>query len=75
MLRVQIQNATNYYFCYSPGFSQIQPRAYFAYLTADIYLKNQPIAEHCGGDCWQIVPPVRRIITLLRRGAEPEYSR
>ena len=36
MLRVQIQNATNYYFCYSPGFSQIQPRAYFAYLTADI---------------------------------------
>jgi iron complex outermembrane receptor protein len=37
-LRVQVQNATNYYFWnmgYSPGFSQIQPRAYFAYLTAD----------------------------------------
>src|SRR5580700_4529624 len=38
-LRVQVQNATNYYFWnmgYSPGFSQIQPRAYFAYLAADI---------------------------------------
>ena len=38
-LRVQVQNATNYYFWgmnYSPGFYQIQPRAYFAYLTADI---------------------------------------
>lgn len=38
-LRVQIQNATNYYFWwvgYSPGFAQFQPRAYFAYLTADI---------------------------------------
>jgi iron complex outermembrane recepter protein len=37
-LRVQVQNATNYYFWnmgYSPGFSQIQPRAYFAYLAAD----------------------------------------
>jgi iron complex outermembrane recepter protein len=37
-LRVQVQNATNYYFWnmgYSPGFSQVQPRAYFAYLTAD----------------------------------------
>jgi hypothetical protein len=38
-LRVQVQNATNYYFWgmnYSPGFYQIQPRAYFAYLAADI---------------------------------------
>jgi hypothetical protein len=33
------------------------------------------MAKHCGGDCCQIVPSVRRIITLLRRGAEPEYSR
>jgi hypothetical protein len=70
-MRVQIQNATK---C-SPGFSQIQPRAYFAYVTADIKLKNQQIAEHCGGDCCQVVPPVRRIITLPRRTAEPEYSR
>lgn len=37
-LRVQVQNATNYYFWYigySPGFFQFQPRGYFAYLTAD----------------------------------------
>jgi iron complex outermembrane receptor protein len=37
-LRVQVQNATNFYFWnmgYSPGFSQIQPRSYFGYLTAD----------------------------------------
>jgi iron complex outermembrane recepter protein len=37
-LRVQVQNATNIYFWnmgYSPGFSQFQPRSYFAYLTAD----------------------------------------
>jgi hypothetical protein len=38
-LRVQVQNATNIYFWntgYSPGFSQSQPRSYFAYFTADI---------------------------------------
>ena len=38
-LRVQVQNAANFYlwnYGYSPGFSQLQPRAYFAYLTADI---------------------------------------
>ena len=38
-LRVQVQNVTNFYFWnmgYSPGFSQFQPRSYFAYLTADI---------------------------------------
>jgi hypothetical protein len=38
-LRVQVQNATNFYFWnmgYSPGFSQLQPRAYFAYLAADM---------------------------------------
>ena len=32
-------NATNFYFWnmgYSPGFSQLQPRAYFGYLTADL---------------------------------------
>jgi iron complex outermembrane receptor protein len=37
-LRVQVQNATNTYiwnYGYSPGFSQLQPRAYFGYLTAD----------------------------------------
>ena len=37
-LRVQVQNATDFYFWnmgYSPGFSQIQPRSYFGYLTAD----------------------------------------
>jgi len=37
-LRVQVQNATNFYFWnmgYSPGFFQVQPRSYFAYLTAD----------------------------------------
>jgi iron complex outermembrane recepter protein len=37
-LRVQIQNLTDYYFWnmqYSPGFSQVGPRALFAYLTAD----------------------------------------
>jgi iron complex outermembrane receptor protein len=37
-LRVQVQNATNFYiwnYNYSPGFSQFPPRAYFAYLTAD----------------------------------------
>jgi iron complex outermembrane recepter protein len=37
-LRVQVQNVTNYYFWnmgYSPGFSQFQPRSYFAYLTMD----------------------------------------
>jgi iron complex outermembrane receptor protein len=37
-LRVQIQNATNYYFwfiSYSPGFSQFPPRALFGYLTVD----------------------------------------
>jgi iron complex outermembrane recepter protein len=38
-LRVQLQNATNYYFWFisnSPGFSQFEPRGVFAYLTADI---------------------------------------
>ena len=38
-LRVQVQNATNIYFWnmgYSPGFSQSQPRSYFAYFSADI---------------------------------------
>ena len=38
-LRVEVQNATNFYFWnmgYSPGFSQFLPRAYFAYLAADI---------------------------------------
>ena len=38
-LRVQVQNATNFYiwnYGYSPGFSQCPPRSYFAYLTADI---------------------------------------
>jgi len=38
-LRVQVQNATNFYiwnYGYSPGFSQWPPRAYFGYLTADI---------------------------------------
>jgi iron complex outermembrane receptor protein len=38
-LRVQVQNATNFYFWnmgYSPGFSQFQPRSYFAYLTTDL---------------------------------------
>jgi iron complex outermembrane recepter protein len=38
-LRVQVQNATNFYiwnYGYSPGFSQWMPRSYFAYLTADI---------------------------------------
>jgi iron complex outermembrane receptor protein len=38
-LRVQVQNATNFHFWnygYSPGFSQLQPRAYVAYLAADI---------------------------------------
>ena len=38
-LRVQVKNATNYYFWgmgYSPGFYQFQPRSYIAYLTADI---------------------------------------
>jgi iron complex outermembrane receptor protein len=37
-LRVQVQNVTNFYFWnmgYSPGFSQFQPRSYFAYLTTD----------------------------------------
>ena len=37
-LRLQVQNATNFHFWnygYSPGFSQLQPRAYFGYLTAD----------------------------------------
>jgi iron complex outermembrane recepter protein len=38
-LRVQVQNLTNVYFWNlgfnSPAFSQFQPRAYFAYLTAD----------------------------------------
>jgi hypothetical protein len=41
----------------------------------DFARPNQPMAKHCGGDCCQIVPSVRRIITLVRRGAEPEYSR
>jgi iron complex outermembrane recepter protein len=38
-LRVQVQNATNFYiwnYGYSPGFSQFSPRSYFGYLTADI---------------------------------------
>jgi iron complex outermembrane receptor protein len=38
-LRVQVRNATNFYFWdmgYSPGFYQSPPRSYFAYLTADI---------------------------------------
>src|ERR1700691_2452532 len=38
-LRVQVQNATNFYiwnYGYSPGFSQFPPRAYFGYLTVDI---------------------------------------
>jgi iron complex outermembrane recepter protein len=38
-LRVQVQNATNFYiwnYGYSPGFSQFPPRFYFGYLTADI---------------------------------------
>jgi len=38
-LRVQVRNATNFYFWdmgYSPGFYQFPPRSYFAYLTADI---------------------------------------
>ncbi len=38
-LRVQVQNGGNFYLWnmgYSPGFSQLQPRAYFAYLAADI---------------------------------------
>jgi iron complex outermembrane recepter protein len=38
-LRVQVQNATNFYiwnYGYSPGFSQFPPRSYFAYLTIDI---------------------------------------
>jgi iron complex outermembrane recepter protein len=38
-LRVQVQNATNFYLWnmgYSPGFSQLQPRGYFGYLTTDI---------------------------------------
>jgi len=38
-LRVQVQNATNFYiwnYGYSPGFSQFPPRSYFGYLTADI---------------------------------------
>ena len=38
-LRVQVKNATNFYFWdmnYSPGFYQFQPRSYLAYLTADI---------------------------------------
>jgi iron complex outermembrane receptor protein len=38
-LRVQVQNATDFYiwnYGYSPGFSQWPPRSYFAYLTADI---------------------------------------
>ncbi len=38
-LRVQVQNLTNVYFWNlsfnSPTFSQYQPRAFFAYLTAD----------------------------------------
>jgi iron complex outermembrane recepter protein len=37
-LRVQVQNATNYYFWgmnYSTGFYQIPPRAYFACLATD----------------------------------------
>ncbi len=38
-LRLQVKNATNFYFWdmnYSPGFYQFQPRSYLAYLTADI---------------------------------------
>jgi len=38
-LRVQVQNVTNFYFWnmgYSPGFSEFQPRSYFAYLTVDV---------------------------------------
>jgi len=38
-LRVQVQNATDFYiwnYGYSPGFSQWPPRSYFGYLTADI---------------------------------------
>jgi iron complex outermembrane recepter protein len=38
-LRVQVKNATNFYFWdmnYSPGFYQFQPRSYLAYLTVDI---------------------------------------
>jgi iron complex outermembrane receptor protein len=37
-LRLQVQNANNFYFWnmgYSPGFYQAPPRSYFAYLTAD----------------------------------------
>jgi iron complex outermembrane recepter protein len=37
-LRVQVQNAANFYiwnYGYSPGFSQWPPRAYFGYVTAD----------------------------------------
>ena len=37
-LRVQMQNATNYYFwfiAYSPGFSQFPPRSLLGYLTVD----------------------------------------
>ncbi len=38
-LRVQVQNAINFYiwnYGYSPGFSQFPPRSYFVYLTADV---------------------------------------
>jgi iron complex outermembrane receptor protein len=38
-LRVQLQNATNFYLWnmgYSPGFSQFQPRSLFSYLTVDL---------------------------------------
>jgi iron complex outermembrane receptor protein len=38
-LRVQVQNATNYYFwfiSYSPGFSQFPPRSLLGYLTVDL---------------------------------------
>jgi iron complex outermembrane receptor protein len=38
-LRVQVQNSTNDYFWNlgtSPGFSQVQPRSLFAYLTVDL---------------------------------------
>lgn len=48
-LRVQMQNATNYYFGgmnYSPGFYQVPPRAYFAYLATGFQLKDQPVAQH-----------------------------
>jgi hypothetical protein len=68
-----MQPISIFFMGYNPGFSQILGRAYFAHLAADFQLKNQPIAKPCGADVCEIVPPVRRIVTLLRRGAKPEY--